>query len=112
MEKEAKDFLVVPLDVSSTEEALIIVEELGKMVNFYKVGLELFTREGPTVVDILKKNCSSVSLKRFDQTEGGILEAAFLADFDSFESLEKIKEELNKLSKSITITYLDKEGFY
>jgi orotidine-5'-phosphate decarboxylase len=62
MEKEAKDFLIVPLDVSSTEEALIIVEELGGMVNFYKVGLELFAREGPTVIDVLKKREKKVFL--------------------------------------------------
>jgi orotidine-5'-phosphate decarboxylase len=62
MKKEAKDFLIVPLDVPSTEEALIIVEELGKMVNFYKVGLELFTREGSTIVDILKKREKKVFL--------------------------------------------------
>lgn len=62
MKKEAKDFLVVSLDVPSTEEALIIVEELGEMVNFYKVGLELFSREGPTVVEILKKREKRVFL--------------------------------------------------
>lgn len=62
MKKEAKDFLIVSLDVSSTEEALIIVEELGEMVHFYKVGLELFTREGPTIIDVLKNREKRVFL--------------------------------------------------
>ena len=48
MRKEAKDFLIIPLDVPSLEESLVIVEELGDLIGFYKVGLELFTRGGPT----------------------------------------------------------------
>ena len=63
------------------------------------------------IVTILDKYCSSISLKRFDQS-GEVLEAAFLVDFNSFNKLEKTKEELNALSKSITITYLDKSGFF
>ena len=55
MIREAEDFLIVSLDVPSIEESLVIIENLGPLVNFYKVGLELFTRGGPTVVDILKK---------------------------------------------------------
>ncbi len=64
------------------------------------------------IVDILKKNCSSVHLKRFDKSIDGTLEAAFLVDLDSFEKLDKIKEELNKISNSIAISYLDKVGIY
>ena len=61
------------------------------------------------ITEILKRNCSGVHLKRFDQLED-VLEASFLIDFDSFYKLEKIKEELNNISKSINITYLDKSG--
>jgi len=61
------------------------------------------------IVNILNKNCESVNLKRFDQLDGG-LEASFLVDFDSFNKLERVKTELNSLSKSITISYLDKSG--
>ncbi len=64
------------------------------------------------IVDILKKNCSSVHLKRFDKSIDGMLEAAFLVDLDSFEKLDIIKEELNKISSSIAISYLDKIGIY
>ena len=62
------------------------------------------------VVSILNKNCSAVSLKRFDQTKEGVLEASFLVDFDSFNKLEKAREELQNLSGSATITYLDNSG--
>jgi len=57
---------------------------------------------------ILNKYCPAISLKRFDQSENGILEASFLVDFNSLNELEKTKEELKSLSKSINITYLGK----
>lgn len=63
------------------------------------------------IVSILNKYCSSVHLKRFDQLNNQGLEASFLVDFDSFDKLEKTKEELNSLSKSVVITYLDKSSF-
>jgi orotidine-5'-phosphate decarboxylase len=105
MKKEAKDFLVVSLDVPSTEEALIIVEELGEMVNFYKVGLELFSREGPTVVEILKKREKRVflDLKFHDipNTISGAVNASIdmgvdmltvhtLGGFEMMESAQKV----------------------
>ena len=62
------------------------------------------------IVGILNKNCSQVNLKRFDQSKEGTLEASFIVDFASFNELEKTKTELNSLSKSITISYLDKLG--
>lgn len=62
------------------------------------------------IINILNKNCSSVYLKRFDQNEDE-LEASFLVDFDSFKNLEKTKNELKILSKSATVTYMDKSGF-
>jgi orotidine-5'-phosphate decarboxylase len=104
MRKENKDFLIVPLDVPSTGEALAIVEELGETINFYKVGLELFTREGPTIVDILKKREKKVflDLKLHDipNTISGAVNAAIdmgvdmltvhtLGGFEMMESAQK-----------------------
>ncbi len=60
------------------------------------------------IITILNKYCTAISLKRFDQSENGILEASFLVDFKSLNELEKTKEELKSLSKSINITYLGK----
>ena len=62
MKKEARDYLIVSLDVPSIDEEVIIVEELGDSANFYKVGLELFTRGGPKVVEMLKKKEKKVFL--------------------------------------------------
>ena len=64
------------------------------------------------IVKILNKYCSAMHLKRFDKTEGDVLEAAFSVDFDSFSKLEKAKQELENISKSITISYLDKMDIY
>ncbi|MEJ2567651.1 MAG: orotidine-5'-phosphate decarboxylase [candidate division WOR-3 bacterium] len=62
MKKEARDYLIVSLDVPSIDESMIIVDNLEDLVNFYKVGLELFTRGGPKIVEKLKKKNKKVFL--------------------------------------------------
>jgi orotidine-5'-phosphate decarboxylase len=42
--------LIVALDLPSRARALEVVDRLGEEADFYKVGLELFTREGPGFV--------------------------------------------------------------
>lgn len=42
--------LIVALDVADRTAALRLVEQCGDAVTFYKVGLELFTAEGPGLV--------------------------------------------------------------
>jgi len=63
------------------------------------------------VVSILKEFCSSVSLKRVDETKD-MLEATFLVEFGDYENLEQIRSELAKLSESVKITFLDAKGVY
>ena len=46
--------LIVALDVQTRAEALEKVEAIGESVGFYKVGMELFTAEGPGIVQALK----------------------------------------------------------
>jgi len=41
---------IVALDVPTGSEARALVETLGSSCNFYKVGLELFAAEGPSIV--------------------------------------------------------------
>ena len=60
-----------------------------------------------SITDVMKKHCNEVQVKRFDEVDG-IIETSLLIDFDSFEKLQDIKNDLSKLSKSIRITYLDK----
>jgi len=45
-----RERLIVALDVSSAREALKIVASLGDSVQIYKVGMQLYTAEGPQVV--------------------------------------------------------------
>jgi orotidine-5'-phosphate decarboxylase len=42
--------LIVALDVSSSKEAWKIVSSLGESVQIYKVGMQLYTAEGPQIV--------------------------------------------------------------
>lgn len=44
---------IVALDVPSTADALGLVERLGSLCRFYKVGSELFTAAGPRIIGVL-----------------------------------------------------------
>jgi orotidine-5'-phosphate decarboxylase len=54
--------LIVALDLSSTAEVEETVERLGDAVGFYKIGLELFSAEGPEVVRAVKRRGKKVFL--------------------------------------------------
>lgn len=60
--------IIVALDLENASEALQLVDRLGPAVGFYKVGLELFTAEGPAVVRELTARGKSVfvDLKMYD----------------------------------------------
>jgi orotidine-5'-phosphate decarboxylase len=45
---------IVALDVPDAVAALALVDELGELCRFYKVGSELFTAAGPAVVEALR----------------------------------------------------------
>src|SRR5258706_8424891 len=45
-----RERLIVALDVSSSTEALKIVSSLGAHIQTYKVGMQLYTAEGPQIV--------------------------------------------------------------
>lgn len=54
--KRAKDYIVFPLDVSTEKSAKEYVEVLSESVGMFKVGLELFIRSGPKLIDFIKKS--------------------------------------------------------
>ena len=54
--------VIIPLDVPTLERAMNLVDCLGEAADFYKVGLELFTCEGSSAVEELKKRDKSVFL--------------------------------------------------
>jgi orotidine-5'-phosphate decarboxylase len=48
--QELRDRLIVALDVSNAGAAQRLVQQIGPSVGCYKVGLQLFTAEGPQIV--------------------------------------------------------------
>ena len=54
--------LIIALDVASRARALAMVDRLGEAVDFYKVGLELYTRSGPGLVRELSRRKKRVFL--------------------------------------------------
>jgi len=47
---EIADKIIVALDVATKRQALNLVEQLGDQISFFKVGLQLYTAEGPEIV--------------------------------------------------------------
>lgn len=54
--------LIVPLDVPSSDRSRAIIDTLGDAISFYKVGLELYTAEGPAALDYLKESGKRIFL--------------------------------------------------
>lgn len=54
--------LIVALDLPDAPRALALVDELGDHVSWFKVGSQLFTREGPDLVLALKERDRKVFL--------------------------------------------------
>jgi len=47
---DAADKIIVALDVATKEKALELVQELRDQISFFKIGLQLYTAEGPEIV--------------------------------------------------------------
>jgi orotidine-5'-phosphate decarboxylase len=62
------DRIIVALDVPTKREALELVEKLGDQISFFKIGLQLYTAEGPEVVRAVSSTGSKVwlDLKLYD----------------------------------------------
>jgi orotidine-5'-phosphate decarboxylase len=52
--KDSKSRLIFALDVPSLDEAVSFVQKLDGSVGMFKVGLELFLKEGPAVLSAIK----------------------------------------------------------
>ena len=63
--------IIVALDVATPREANALVKQLGDSVAMYKVGLELFTGSGPTLVEELRAQGRGIflDLKFYDIPE-------------------------------------------
>lgn len=60
--KDAKDKLIVALDLPSYDEARALVDRLGETISFYKIGLELLFSDGLSLARELKRDGKRVFL--------------------------------------------------
>jgi orotidine-5'-phosphate decarboxylase len=58
--EEARHRIVVALDVDSKDRAIALVRELAGEVGLFKIGLELLSAEGPTIIDDVVREGGSV----------------------------------------------------
>ena len=59
---DAKDRLIVALDVDALDPALTLVERLAGLVTRFKIGSQLFTAAGPAAVEAVRKRGAEVFL--------------------------------------------------
>ena len=57
-----EDRIIVALDVPTKREALELVEKLRDQISFFKIGLQLYTAEGPEIVRAVSSTGSKVFL--------------------------------------------------
>jgi len=63
MQKTGKDYMVFPLDFASLKEAKSYVRLLDGHVGMFKIGLELFIDQGPSVVAMVRQlSCAKIFL--------------------------------------------------
>jgi len=63
------------------------------------------------LIDLMKKDCSAVVLRRFDE-DSQQLEASFLVEFDNYKGLSRLKNRLQKLDSGMRISFLDNKGIF
>ena len=66
--KNARNRLIVALDVPTAAEAIDLAERLSGQISFFKIGLQLYTAEGPEIVRRVQATGARVflDLKLFD----------------------------------------------
>lgn len=57
--KQGKDRIIFPLDVPTIDEAKNYIELLATSVGLFKVGLELFIRSGPEIIEFIHKESAA-----------------------------------------------------
>jgi uncharacterized membrane protein YhiD involved in acid resistance len=59
-----------------------------------------------SIVEVLKKHCSAIKLKRTDETPSAI-EVSFFVELEDLEKLEEAKSDLKAIHPSMAITFMD-----
>jgi orotidine-5'-phosphate decarboxylase len=106
-----KDKIYIALDVDSYSKAINLSMRLSKYINNFKVGLELFTRAGPYVVDRLKEQGGNVFLDlKFHDIDNTTIKAirnAALLEVDIINiHLMNSYSSLSNISQSITNEFI------
>ncbi len=60
--KTPAEKIIVALDVPTEDTAFRLIEQLGTSIHFYKIGLQLFTKSGPSIVQRVKQTGAKVFL--------------------------------------------------
>ena len=63
------------------------------------------------IIELLKTHSKLVNLNRFDETNE-FTECSFLVEFDNFNEINLIKNELRKIDSKIKISFLDNKGTF
>ncbi len=66
-------------------------------------------RELDQIIDILKRDCSSLRMRRVDETPES-MEALFLIEFENVEQFTTCKERLREIDASMKISFLEIKG--
>ena len=61
------------------------------------------------IVGTLERHCSSVHLKRLDETSHG-LEASFLVEYENFQELRESRDELKAHAQAIELSFIDNKA--
>ncbi len=121
---EPRKKIIFPLDFQDLNEALLWVERLSSYVGVFKIGLELFTKEGPRAVEEVKKRSKAqifldLKLQDIPNTMAGAVRSAsslgvdfltvhILSGRKALESAVKSAEGGLKILGVTILTSLDK----
>ena len=116
------DRLIVALDVPSLKEAEVLLQKLKGTVSYYKVGLRLFTAEGPKVIKVVQDFGAQVFLDlKFHDIPNTVAQACESAMNLSVsmlnlhatggrEMLEAAVKAVNKKAKLVGVTVLTSDA--
>ncbi len=102
-----KDRLIVALDTAELNQAERLLKDLNGLINYYKVGLELFTAHGWEAVDLVRRHQGKVflDLKLHDipNTVAGSIAVVCGHEIDmvnvhasgGFEMMQKVREAID-----------------
>ena len=91
-------FMALYIEFWDNENLQLTIQSVGaKKINIDKI------------IDILKKHCIVVDLKRLDETDK-MLEASFMIETENFSQLKNVKDELQNINDKVKITLLDNKG--